>query len=68
MSERYKYSAFYAARKFIQKAYPRDIHSMRQATQHSCLPSLLGDGDKLIEIYNVCIVHGEEKKYFYCAD
>jgi hypothetical protein len=28
---------------------------MRQATQHDCLPSLLGNGDKLIEI-----VYGEE--------
>jgi hypothetical protein len=33
----------------------------RQATQHGCLPvpSLLGDGDKDIEI-----VYGEEKNYF----
>jgi hypothetical protein len=30
----------------------------RQATQHGCLPSLLGDGDKGIEIVN------GEKKYF----
>jgi hypothetical protein len=34
------------------------MHTKRQATQHGCLPSLLGDGDKIIEI-----VHGEEKKY-----
>ncbi len=31
----------------------------RQATQHGCLPRLLGDGAKRIEI-----VYGEEKKYF----
>jgi hypothetical protein len=31
----------------------------RQATQHGCLTSLLGDGDEGIEI-----VYGEEKKYF----
>ncbi len=29
------------------------------ATWQDCLPSLLGDGDKLIEI-----VYGEEKEYF----
>jgi hypothetical protein len=28
-------------------------------TQHDCLPSALGDGDKGIEI-----VYGEDKKYF----
>jgi hypothetical protein len=32
---------------------------MRQVSQLGCLPSLLGDGDKGIEI-----VYGEEKKYF----
>jgi hypothetical protein len=31
-------------------------HTKRQATQHDCLPSLLGDGDKEIEK-----VYGEEK-------
>jgi hypothetical protein len=31
----------------------------RQETQHGCLPSLLGDGDKIIEK-----VYGEEKKCF----
>ncbi len=35
----------------------------RQATQHGCLPSLLGDGDKGIEkVYTV------RKKYLYSAD
>jgi hypothetical protein len=38
---------------------PRDNHIMGQATQHGCLPSLLGDGDTVIEI-----VRGEEKKIF----
>jgi hypothetical protein len=33
-----------------------ETHTKRQATQHDCLPSLLGDGDKLIEI-----VYGGEK-------
>jgi hypothetical protein len=32
----------------------------RQATQHGCLPSLLCDGDKGIEI-----VYGEEKNILY---
>jgi hypothetical protein len=36
---------------------------MRQATQHGWLPSLLGDGDKEIEI-----VFGEEKNILYWAD
>jgi hypothetical protein len=31
-------------------------HNKRQVTQHGCLPSLLGDGDKGIEI-----LYGEEK-------
>jgi hypothetical protein len=33
-----------------------ETHTKRQATQHDCLPSLLGDEDKGIEI-----VYGEEK-------
>ncbi len=33
-----------------------ETHTKRQATQHGCLPSLLGDGDKGIKI-----VYGEEK-------
>ncbi len=37
----------------------QETHTKRQATQHGCLPSLLGDGDKVIEI--LC---GEEKKIF----
>jgi hypothetical protein len=36
-----------------------DYESMRQVTQHGCLPSLLGDGDKEIQI-----VYGEEKNIF----
>jgi hypothetical protein len=35
----------------------------RQATQHSCLPSLLGDGDEGIEK-----VYGEENNILYWAD
>ncbi len=34
----------------------RDTYTKRQATQHDCLPSLLGDGNKGIEI-----VYNEEK-------
>ncbi len=37
-----------------------DAHNKRQATQHGCLPSLLGDVDKGIEI-----VYGEEKNILY---
>jgi hypothetical protein len=33
-----------------------ETHTKRQATQHGCLPSLLGGGNKEIEI-----VYGEEK-------
>jgi hypothetical protein len=40
----------------------RDTHTMRQATQHDCLPGLLGDGGEGIEI-----VYGEEKKFLYCS-
>jgi hypothetical protein len=38
-------------------------HTKRQATQHGCLPSLLGDEDKGIEI-----VYSEVKNILYCAD
>jgi hypothetical protein len=38
-------------------------HSKRKATQHGCLPILLGEGDKGIEI-----VYGEEKNILYWAD
>jgi hypothetical protein len=41
----------------------RDKHTKRQATQHGCLPSWLGDEDKGIEI-----VYGEEKNILYWAD
>jgi hypothetical protein len=37
--------------------------TMRQATQHGCLPSLLGERDKVIEI-----VYGGEKNILYFAD
>jgi hypothetical protein len=38
-----------------------ETHTNRQATMHDdCLPSLLGDGDKLIEM-----VYGEEKNVLY---
>ncbi len=37
----------------------RETHIKRQAPRQDCLPSLLGDGDKLIEI-----VYGEEKNFF----
>ncbi len=36
--------------------------SKRQATQHGCLPALLGDGDK-----GMGIVYGEEKNILYGA-
>jgi hypothetical protein len=38
----------------------RETHTKRHATQHGCLPNLLGDGDKGIEI-----VYGEEKNILY---
>ncbi len=37
-----------------------ETHTKRQAAQHGCLSSLLGDGDKGIEI----VYGGAEKKYF----
>jgi hypothetical protein len=40
-----------------------ELHNKRQATQHGCLPSLLGSGDKGTEI-----VYGEEKYILYWAD
>jgi hypothetical protein len=36
-----------------------ETHTKRQATQHCCLPSSLGEVDKCIEI-----AYYEEKKYF----
>ncbi len=30
--------------------FTRETHTKRQTTQHGCLPGLLGDGDKGIEI------------------
>jgi hypothetical protein len=43
-------------------AIPPETNSKRQATQYGCLPSLLGDRDKGIEI-----VYGEEKSILYWA-
>jgi hypothetical protein len=40
----------------IFSCHKRREHTQRQATQHGCLPSFLGDGDKGIEI-----VYDEEK-------
>jgi hypothetical protein len=42
--------------------YP-ETYTKRQATQHGCLPSLLGGRYKGIEI-----VYGEEKNILYWAD
>jgi hypothetical protein len=36
-----------------------ETHTKRQATRHGCLPSLLGDGDKVIEM-----VYGDEFFFF----
>ncbi len=36
-----------------RREFRAETHAKRQATQHDCLPSLLGDGDKLIEIVTV---------------
>ncbi len=41
----------------------RDKHTKRPATQLGCLPSLLGDGDKVVEI-----MYGEGKNILYRAD
>ncbi len=49
-------------RDFITPCNP-ETHTKRQATQDNCPPSLLGDGDKWIEI-----VYGEEKHILYWAD
>jgi hypothetical protein len=44
--------------------YP-ETHTRRQATQHGCLSSFLGDGDKGIEI----VVYGVRKtNILYSAD
>jgi hypothetical protein len=31
----------------MQDLYPTETHTKRQATQHGCLPSLLGDANEL---------------------
>ncbi len=41
--------------------YPPYTHTKRQATQHDCLPILLGGGDKWIEI-----VYGTVRKKIFC--
>jgi hypothetical protein len=48
---------------FFQSSFDPETHTKRQATQHGCLPSLLGDGNKRIET-----VYGEEKNTSYWAD
>ncbi len=40
-----------------------ETHIKRQAARHDCLSSLLGDGDKWIEM-----VYREEKSILYCTD
>jgi hypothetical protein len=40
-----------------------ETQTKRNATQHGCLPSLLGDGDKRVEI-----VYGEENNILYSAN
>jgi hypothetical protein len=53
-------------RRYSEKKYEWGMqrpHTKRQANQHGCLPRLLGDGDKGIEI-----VYGEEKNVLYWAD
>jgi hypothetical protein len=44
----------------LDRGVVRETHTKRQATQHGCLPNLLGDGDKGIEI-----VYSEEKNILY---
>jgi hypothetical protein len=40
-----------------------ETHIKRQVTQHDCLPSLLGDGGRWIEI-----LYSEERNILYLAD
>ncbi len=42
---------------------PSETQTKRQTTQHGCVPILLVDGDRGIEI-----VYGEEKNILYKAD
>ncbi len=42
---------------------PRETQTKRQATQHDCLSSLQGDGDK-----GTGLVYGEEKYILYSSD
>jgi hypothetical protein len=42
----------------MQKSQP-ETQTKKEATQHHCLPSLMGDGVKVIEI-----VYGDEKNIF----
>jgi hypothetical protein len=47
----------------MKETYGPETHTNRQATQHGCLSSLLGDRDKVIEIVN-----GEETNILiYCT-
>ncbi len=44
------------------QALEPETHTNRQATQHDCLPLLLGDGDTGFEI-----VYDEEQNSLYCG-
>jgi hypothetical protein len=52
-----------AAEKKVGVRCVPETYTKRQAIQHGCLPSLLGDGDTKIEI-----AYGEEINIFYWAD
>jgi hypothetical protein len=58
---RYEYIR-YGTRNVLDTVPVPETHKKRQATQHGCLPSLLCDGDKGIEI-----VYSEEKNSLYWA-
>jgi hypothetical protein len=45
---------------YFSRGLGSETHNNRQVAQHGCLPSLLGDGDKGIEM-----VYGEEKNILY---
>ncbi len=49
----------YIVQTISRAGWKPETHTKRQASQHGCLPSLLGDRDKGIEI-----VYGKEKQYF----
>jgi hypothetical protein len=56
------YTVYIYSEYFVNKWYAHcpETHTKRRATQHGCLPSLLADRDKGIEIVN-----GEEKNISY---